>query len=45
VAEGPMVTAAQTIANAVSNAISHPIDEIPITPERILKIIKQKKQA
>jgi CO/xanthine dehydrogenase Mo-binding subunit len=45
VAEGPMVTTAQTIANAVSNAIGHPIDEIPISPERILKILKQKKQA
>ncbi len=44
VAEGPMVTTAQTIANAVSNAIGHPIDEIPITPERILKLLKQKKQ-
>jgi 4-hydroxybenzoyl-CoA reductase subunit alpha len=45
VGEGPLVTATQTIANAVSNAIGHPIDEIPISPERILKILKQKKQA
>ena len=44
VAEGPMVTTAQTIANAVSNAIGRPINEIPITPERILRILKQKNQ-
>ncbi len=44
VAEGPLVTTAQTIANAVSNAIGYPIKEIPVTPERILEALKQKQK-
>lgn len=42
VAEGPLVTAAQTIANAVSNAIGCPVFEIPLTPERILRALRGK---
>jgi len=44
VAEGPMVTTAQTIANAVSNAIGYNFLEMPVTPERILKKKKKKKE-
>jgi CO/xanthine dehydrogenase Mo-binding subunit len=44
VGEGPIVCAAQTIANAVSNAIGYPLKEIPITPERVLKAIREKKK-
>ena len=45
VGEGPIVTASQTIANAVSNAIGHPLKEAPITPARVLQAIKAKKKA
>jgi 4-hydroxybenzoyl-CoA reductase subunit alpha len=44
VAEGPLVTAAQTIANAVSNAIGCPVREIPLTPERILRALRDRQQ-
>ncbi|MCP4715724.1 MAG: molybdopterin-dependent oxidoreductase, partial [Deltaproteobacteria bacterium] len=44
VAEGPMVTAAQTIANAVSNAIGCPMKEIPVTPERVLRALREKQK-
>ncbi|MFC1670193.1 xanthine dehydrogenase family protein molybdopterin-binding subunit [Spirochaetota bacterium] len=42
VGEGPIVTTTQTIANAVSNAIGYPVNEIPITPERVLNVIKKR---
>jgi len=32
----------QAIANAVSNAIGAAITELPITPERVLELIKEK---
>jgi len=44
VGEGPIVCAAQTIANAVSNAIGWPIKEIPVTPERVLRALRKKRQ-
>ncbi len=44
VGEGPIVCAAQTIANAVSNAIGYPVREIPITPQRVLRALKKKRQ-
>ena len=44
VAEGPMVTTAQTIANAVSNAIGYPLKEMPLTPERILQALRDKQK-
>jgi 4-hydroxybenzoyl-CoA reductase subunit alpha len=42
VGQGPIQCTAQAIANAVSNAIGVPIKELPITPERVLKAIKEK---
>jgi 4-hydroxybenzoyl-CoA reductase subunit alpha len=44
VGQGPIQCTTQAIANAVSNAISCPINEMPITPERVLKALRQKKQ-
>ena len=44
VAEGPMVTTAQTIANAVSNAIGYSFKEMPLTPERVLQAIRDKQK-
>jgi 4-hydroxybenzoyl-CoA reductase subunit alpha len=43
VGEGPIACTAQTIANAVSNAIGYPLKEIPITPERVLQALRQKR--
>ena len=45
VGQGPIQCTTQAIANAVSNAIGCPINELPITPERVLKALRQKKQA
>jgi len=42
VGQGPIQCTTQAIANAVSNAIGYPIKELPITPERVLKAIRQK---
>lgn len=42
VGQGPIQCTTQAIANAVSNAIGVPINELPITPERVLKLIKEK---
>jgi CO/xanthine dehydrogenase Mo-binding subunit len=39
-----MVTTAQTIANAVSNAIGYPLKEMPLTPERILQALRDKQK-
>jgi len=44
VGQGPIQCTTQAIANAVSNAIGFPINEMPITPERVLKALRQKKQ-
>jgi CO/xanthine dehydrogenase Mo-binding subunit len=38
------VTTAQTIANAVSNAIGYHFKEMPLTPERVLQAIKEKQK-
>ena len=43
VGQGPIQCTAQAIANAVSNAIGVQIKELPITPERVLKAIREKK--
>ena len=40
--EPPLVAAAPTIANAIYNAIGVRIKETPITPEKILKALKNK---
>jgi 4-hydroxybenzoyl-CoA reductase subunit alpha len=45
VGQGPIQCTTQAIANAVSNAIGYPIKELPITPERVLKAIRQKKKS
>jgi len=44
VGQGPIQCTTQAIANAVSNAIGYPIKELPITPERVLTAIRQKKR-
>jgi len=44
VGQGPIQCTTQAIANAVSNAIGYPIKELPITPERVLKAIRQKRK-
>jgi 4-hydroxybenzoyl-CoA reductase subunit alpha len=44
VGQGPIQCTTQAIANAVSNAIGYPLNELPITPERILKVINQRKR-
>jgi 4-hydroxybenzoyl-CoA reductase subunit alpha len=42
VGQGPIQCTTQAIANAVSNAIGYAIKELPITPERVLRAIRQK---
>jgi 4-hydroxybenzoyl-CoA reductase subunit alpha len=44
VGQGPIQCTTQAIANAVSNAIGFPMKELPITPERVLQAIRQKKK-
>ncbi len=44
VGQGPIQCTTQAIANAVSNAIGYPIKELPITPERVLKAIRQREK-
>ena len=45
VGQGPIQCTTQAIANAVSNAIGIALTELPITPERIMKALKEKKQS
>jgi len=42
VAEGPMVTTAQTIGTAVSNALGCIFNEMPLTPERVIEAIRKR---
>lgn len=42
VGEAPLIPTAAAIANAVCNALDIEILELPITPERVLKAIKEK---
>jgi 4-hydroxybenzoyl-CoA reductase subunit alpha len=44
VGEGPLVGSSAAIASAVRNAIGCQISEFPITPERVLRALKQKKK-
>lgn len=44
VGEAPLIPTAAAIANAVSNALGVEITELPITPERVLKAMKNKKE-
>ena len=41
VGEAPLIPTAAAIANAVSDALGVKIDELPITPERVLKALKE----
>ncbi|MFQ5334647.1 MAG: xanthine dehydrogenase family protein molybdopterin-binding subunit [Flavobacteriales bacterium] len=43
VGEAPLIPTAAAIANAVSNALGEEISELPLTPERMLKVVKNKK--
>ncbi|MEE9170365.1 MAG: molybdopterin cofactor-binding domain-containing protein, partial [bacterium] len=42
VAEAPLIPTPAAIANAVSDAIGTKIDELPITPEKVLKSLRNK---
>lgn len=44
VGEGPLVGASAAIASAVRNAIGCQISEFPITPERVLRALRQKRK-
>lgn len=44
VGQGAIQCTTQAIANAVSNAIGCPINELPVTPEKVLKAIQEKRQ-
>lgn len=41
--EGPIICTV-AIANAVSNALGYPVREFPLTPERVLSILAEKKK-
>ena len=43
VGEGPIACNPHAIANAVSNAIGYTIKQLPITPERVLQALRQKR--
>lgn len=45
VGEGPIVVTMAAVANAVANALGGYIPEIPMTPWRVLRAIRQKEQA
>jgi len=45
VGEAPLIPTAPAIANAVSDAIGIKIDDLPITPEKILKALKNNKNS
>ena len=45
VGEGPIVCTMQTIANAVANAIGVRVMEMPMTPARVMRAIKQARRA
>ena len=45
VGEGPIVVTMAAVANAVSNALGGYMPEIPMTPWRVLRAIKQKEMA
>ena len=42
VGEAPLIPTPPAIANAVSNAIGIKIDSLPITPQKVLKALKNK---
>ncbi len=42
VGQGPLLPVAPAVANAVYNAVAVRIDEVPITPEKVLKALREK---
>src|SRR5437899_7523277 len=42
VGQGPLLPVPPAVANAVYNAVGVRIDEVPITPEKILKALREK---
>ncbi|NIM49248.1 MAG: molybdopterin-dependent oxidoreductase [Gemmatimonadales bacterium] len=44
VGQGPLLPVAPAIANAVYDAVGVRIDEVPITPEKVLKALKKKEK-
>ena len=40
--QGPLLPVAPAVANAVYDAVGVRVDEVPITPEKVLKALKQK---
>ena len=42
VGQGPLLPVPPAVANAVYNAVGVRIDEVPITPEKVLKALRQK---
>lgn len=45
VGEPPIVATATAIANAVANAIGAPVTSLPLTPERVLAALRQKRNS
>ena len=45
VGEGPIVCTLPAIANAVANALGEPVNEMPITPWKILQILGRRAKA
>ncbi|MEE9449335.1 MAG: hypothetical protein V3V72_04720, partial [Ignavibacteriaceae bacterium] len=43
VGEAPLIPTAAAIANAVSDALGVRIDELPITPEKVLRVLNKSK--
>jgi 4-hydroxybenzoyl-CoA reductase subunit alpha len=43
VGQGPLLPVPPAVANAVYNAVGVRIDEVPITPEKVLKALREKK--
>jgi len=44
VGQGPLLPAPPAVANAVYNAVGVRIDEVPITPEKVLKALREKER-
>jgi 4-hydroxybenzoyl-CoA reductase alpha subunit len=44
VGQGPLLPVPPAVANAVYNAVGVRIDEVPITPEKVLKALKEKEK-
>jgi CO/xanthine dehydrogenase Mo-binding subunit len=44
VGQGPLLPVPPAVANAVYNAVGVRIDEVPITPEKVLKALKEKER-